>query len=39
MKDLNIEYLQLVTRHQAAICGYIRSLAPGLDAMPLGNTF
>jgi len=34
MKDqgLNIEYLQLVTRHQAAICGYIRSLAPGLDA-------
>jgi RNA polymerase sigma-70 factor (ECF subfamily) len=32
MKYLNIEYLQLVTRHQAAICGYIRSLAPGLDA-------
>ena len=32
MHDLNIEYLQLVTRHQAAICGYIRSLAPGLDA-------
>jgi len=32
MKDLDIEYLQLVTRHQAAIHGYIRSLAPGIDA-------
>ena len=32
MSTLNIEYLQLVTRHQAAICGYIRSIAPGLNA-------
>lgn len=32
MSQLNIEYLQLVTRHQAAICGYIRSIAPGLSA-------
>lgn len=32
MSALNIEYLQLVTRHQAAICGYIRSIAPGLNA-------
>jgi len=31
MSDLNIEYLQLVTRHQAAIYGYIRSIAPGID--------
>ena len=31
MSKLNIEYLQLVTRHQAAICGYIRSIAPGLN--------
>lgn len=31
MSDLNIEYLQLVTRHQAGIYGYIRSIAPGLD--------
>lgn len=27
-----IEYLQLVTRHQAAIHGYIRSIAPGAPA-------
>ena len=32
MSKINIEYLQLVTRHQAAICGYIRSIAPGLNA-------
>ncbi|MCP5535747.1 MAG: sigma-70 family RNA polymerase sigma factor [Akkermansiaceae bacterium] len=32
MSELNIEYLQLVTRHQAAICGYIRSIAPGVTA-------
>ena len=32
MDTLNIEYLQLVTRHQAAICGYIRSIAPGIHA-------
>lgn len=29
MKNLHLEYLQLVTRHQAAIHGYIRSIAPG----------
>ena len=28
----NLEYLQLVTRHQAAIFGYIRSIAPGAPA-------
>lgn len=31
MSDLNIEYLQLVTKHQSAIYGYIRSLAPGVE--------
>lgn len=31
MASINIEYLQLVTRHQPAIYGYIRSLAPGAD--------
>lgn len=29
MNPRQIEYLQLVTRHQAAIMGYIRSIAPG----------
>lgn len=29
MSDRHLEYLQLVTRHQAAIHGYIRSIAPG----------
>src|SRR5690606_13108053 len=28
----NLEYLQLVTRHQASIHGYIRSIAPGAPA-------
>lgn len=32
MSKLDIEYLQLVTRHQASICGYIRSIAPRLNA-------
>lgn len=31
MASIDIEYLQLVTRHQPAIYGYIRSLAPGAD--------
>lgn len=31
MEELRIEYLQLVTRHQPAIYGYIRSLAPQAD--------
>lgn len=29
MTTRHLEYLQLVTRHQAAIHGYIRSIAPG----------
>src|SRR6478736_9580751 len=29
MNPRQLEYLQLVTRHQAAILGYIRSIAPG----------
>ena len=29
MNARQLEYLQLVTRHQAAILGYIRSIAPG----------
>lgn len=32
MTPRQIEYLQLVTRHQAAILGYIRSIAPGAPA-------
>lgn len=31
MAAIDVEYLQLVTRHQPAIYGYIRSLAPGAD--------
>lgn len=31
MARIEIDYLQLVTRHQQAIYGYIRSLAPGAD--------
>jgi RNA polymerase sigma-70 factor (ECF subfamily) len=31
MASIDLEYLQLVTRHQPAIYGYIRSLAPGAD--------
>lgn len=31
MGNVDIQYLQLVTRHQAALCGYIRSIAPGLN--------
>ncbi len=31
MASIDVEYLQLVTRHQPAIYGYIRSLAPGSD--------
>lgn len=31
MASIDVEYLQLVTRHQPAIYGYIRSLAPGAD--------
>ena len=31
MARIEIEYLQLVTQHQQAIYGYIRSLAPGAD--------
>lgn len=31
MTEPKIEYLQLVTRYQAAIAGYIRSVAPGID--------
>lgn len=31
MNEQQLNYLQLVTRHQAAIYGYIRSLAPGAD--------
>lgn len=31
MSDIDIQYLQQVTRHQAAICGYVRSIAPGLS--------
>jgi RNA polymerase sigma-70 factor (ECF subfamily) len=29
VNDSHLEYLQLVTRHQAAIYGYLRSIAPG----------
>ena len=29
MTDRHLEYLQLVTRHQAAIYGYLRTIAPG----------
>jgi RNA polymerase sigma-70 factor (ECF subfamily) len=29
MTDHHLEYLQLVTRHQAAIYGYLRTIAPG----------
>ncbi len=32
MTRRNLEYLQLVTRHQASIHGYIRSIAPGAPA-------
>ncbi len=32
MTARHLEYLQLVTRHQAAIHGYIRSIAPGAPA-------
>jgi RNA polymerase sigma-70 factor, ECF subfamily len=32
MNARQIEYLQLVTRHQASIMGYIRSIAPGAPA-------
>lgn len=31
MSAVPIDYLQLVTRHQASIYGYIRSLAPGAN--------
>lgn len=31
MSDISVEYLQLVTGHQAAIYGYIRSIAPGVN--------
>jgi RNA polymerase sigma-70 factor (ECF subfamily) len=31
MASIDVEYLQLVTRHQPAIYGYIRSLAPAAD--------
>jgi RNA polymerase sigma-70 factor (ECF subfamily) len=31
MAAIDVGYLQLVTRHQPAIYGYIRSLAPGAD--------
>ena len=29
MTDRRLDYLQLVTRHQAAIYGYLRTIAPG----------
>jgi len=29
MTDRHLEYLQLVTRHQSAIYGYLRTIAPG----------
>lgn len=29
MDDRHLRYLQLITRHQAAIYGYLRSIAPG----------
>lgn len=31
MPDRSFDYLQLVIRHQAALFGYVRSLAPGLE--------
>ncbi|WP_193212200.1 sigma-70 family RNA polymerase sigma factor [Luteolibacter marinus] len=32
MNQLDVEYLQLVTRYQPALFGYIRSIAPGANA-------
>lgn len=31
MAEIDIDYLKLITAHQSAIYGYIRSLAPGVD--------